>query len=203
MKTTITIPLLPDARNHTHITCPKCGGSVRDASPGGVPGEVACNSCPWTAIWLCTTGELVGEPEPSAGIFEVNLSRHEQIVAAYHRLASIPEDTEIKLPGHGEKWTWESVDIETITGEESCNAWCKSHDRWQWTAGELVKTLREETYRSFISGFENQTNLQRADAEAQWTAWSNALSDQERIDVECGGYDSGTSEGERFNSDLA
>ena len=71
MKTTITLPLPPEATNGTHARCPECGGTLRDASAGGVPGDVACNQCHWTARWLATRGEIVGEPGPSEADFEV------------------------------------------------------------------------------------------------------------------------------------
>lgn len=66
----ITVPMLPDARNHTSILCPQCGGAVRDASSGGVPGDVACNACSWQATWIETTGELAGQDGLSTGIYE-------------------------------------------------------------------------------------------------------------------------------------
>ena len=71
MKTTVTLLLPPDATNATHARCPSCGGSLRDASPGGVPGDVACNQCQWAARWLATRGEIVGEAGPSEAVFEI------------------------------------------------------------------------------------------------------------------------------------
>ena len=67
----IIIPLPSGARNHTSALCPCCHSMIRDASAGGVPGDVACLTCDWTARWIKTTGELVGEPGPSFAVFEI------------------------------------------------------------------------------------------------------------------------------------
>lgn len=68
----ITLDLPADARNHTSARCPACGGMIRDASAGGVPGDVACLTCDWTARWIRTTGELAGQDGPSQAVFEVD-----------------------------------------------------------------------------------------------------------------------------------
>jgi predicted RNA-binding Zn-ribbon protein involved in translation (DUF1610 family) len=59
----IQIEMPAEARNHTMAPCPECGGSLRDASAGGVPGEVECNGCGWEARWVETVTTEAGSRE--------------------------------------------------------------------------------------------------------------------------------------------
>ena len=55
-------------------------------------------------------------------------------------LDSRPDDEIIELSGHGEVNTPESDAVAKITGD-SCNSWCASHNRWEWTKKELIAAL--------------------------------------------------------------
>lgn len=68
---TIFITLPPQSRNHLAAPCPECGGKLLDRSPGGVPGDVECESCPWQARHLGTDRPWEMEAGTAEARFEV------------------------------------------------------------------------------------------------------------------------------------
>ena len=62
--------------------------------------------------------------------------------AAIEYLRSLDPSTEIELPGAYEsKPNSPAADAVAVITDESPNAWATSMNRWEWTAGELVKAL--------------------------------------------------------------
>jgi hypothetical protein len=51
----------------------------------------------------------------------------------------------------------------------------------------------------FINGFASVLSYDIATAEEQWAWFSRQLSDNERDEIEQGGFDAGVTEGEKFN----
>ena len=62
--------------------------------------------------------------------------------AALNYLRSLAPSTEVELPGAYEpKPNSAAADAVAVITDESPNAWATSMNRWEWTAGELVKAL--------------------------------------------------------------
>lgn len=62
--------------------------------------------------------------------------------AAFAYLRSLDPSTEIELPGaYDPKPTSPAAEAVRAITDESPNAWATSMNRWEWTAGELIKAL--------------------------------------------------------------
>jgi hypothetical protein len=62
--------------------------------------------------------------------------------AAINYLRSLDPSAEVELPGAYEAQpNSAAADAVAVITEESPNAWATAMNRWEWTAGELVKSL--------------------------------------------------------------
>ena len=61
-----------------------------------------------------------------------------------------------------------------------------------------MSATTQEAFEEFLSGFAIEAGIDESEAHDQWAGFSTQLDDDEREEIEAGGFDAGLAEGKKF-----